>query len=203
MPMRYANESDVLGQLGVVNPSADYSRLERLESGLCDTFDHKVGRSFGVAPVAQTRTVSLSVTWSSMASPRIILETPIRSVTSITVDGTWNGTAWTGGTVLAADDYLLTNEVDSLFYGIDLGVYGWSSRIRVSGVWGDQSILGIPDDVREALTFITVDEWRTRNASPAGEIGPDGLMVRARNPRRFELVTQAIERHHVARVLVG
>lgn len=204
MPLRYANEPDVLGQLGVTNPGTEYDRLVRLENGLCDTFDHKAGRSFGVAPVAETRDVSAwaSGTYPNAFTSRLILETPIRTVTRIEIDGIWNGIAWTGGSVLAAGDYWLTHHTDEGSYAIDLDSGHWYGTARVTGVWADQPTAGVPDDVREALTFITLDEYRARNASPAGEIGPDGLMVRVRNPWRFELVRTAIERHQITRILV-
>ncbi len=217
MPMRYANEDDVLAQLRMTSADTQYARLVRLENGLCDTFDHKVGTSFGVAPVAETRNasvVSSSPALYPFGNPydifgsvlygtnRLILDTPIRSVTTIEIGGTWGGSAWTDGTALISDEYWLSNETEQGYYAIDLGYGSWVGVVRITGVWGDQATLTVPDDVREALTFITVDEFRTRNASPADLSGPDGITVGTRNPWRFEIVKAAIDRHSVVQVLV-
>lgn len=210
MPMRYANEDDVLAQLRMTAADPQYARLVRLENGLCDTFDHKVGTSFGVAPVAETRTILIGIYSPApylfgsdrYSSPRLILPTPIRSVTAIETGGDWNGTVWVGGQALTTDAYRLTNETDQGFYAIDLHAGTWAGVVRVTGVWGDQATLTVPDDVREALTFVTVDEYRTRQMSPADLSGPDGITVGTRNPWRFEIVKAAIDRHSVVQVLV-
>ncbi|MDQ3222151.1 MAG: hypothetical protein M3Q75_01555, partial [Gemmatimonadota bacterium] len=150
MPMRYANEDDVLAQLRMTAADPQYTRLVRLENGLCDTFDHKVGTSFGVAPVAETRTVEAHWSWYPTwerdiavypSSSYLVLDTPIRSVTAIETSGDWNGVTWSGGTTLLADEYRLTNETDQGFYGIDGWPFTWAGVVRITGVWGDQATL--------------------------------------------------------------
>lgn len=217
MPMRYANEADVLDQLRLEDTSDEYDRLVRLENGLCDLFDHKIGRSFGVAPVAEMRTIGvyhggvnidnywgipLSYTSWFGHSPRLVLDVPLRSLTGIETGGTWNGTGWDDGTALAADEYRLTNGTNQGYYAIDLISGTWSGVVRITGVWGDQDTQAVPDDVREALTFLTVHEWHQSNGSTAGLIGPDGLTVPTRNPWAFERVKTAIDRHALVQVMV-
>jgi hypothetical protein len=217
MPMRYANEDDVLALLDLDSGSDEYDALVRLENGLADMFDHKVGTAFGTAPVAELRSVAvlhggggwfypeyygLPIWSTSPASYRLIIDTPIRSVTGIVTGGTWNGTTWDDGTTLTADEYRLTNHTNQGYYAIDLTAGTWSGVVRITGIWADQVALDVPDDVRQAMTFLTVNEWHTDHASPAGYIGPDGIMVSPRNPWAFEKVKAAIDRHTVVGLLV-
>lgn len=212
--MRYANEDDVLALLDLTTESDEYDALVRLENGLADVFDHKVGTTFGTEPVAEMRTIGIQpivatwtphgVTWHRdwTDSHRLILDIPLRSVTSIVTDGTWNGTTWDDGTTLTADEYRLTNATNQGYYAIDLTAGTWSGVVRITGIWADQVALDVPDDVRQAMTFLTVNEWHTDHASPAGFIGPDGLTITPRNPWAFEKVKAAIDRHSVVQVLV-
>ena len=199
MPMRYANQTDVLAQLEMGDDDARLDRLVRLENGLADTFDQKIGRSFGVAPEAETRLIGQAQT-----GPRLILPVAIRSVTTVETNGSWDGASWADSTVVDAADYRLALREggDDRWWAIDSLAGAWPAIVRITGVWDDQPQATVPDDVREALTFITCDEWRTRNASPAGEIGPEGLVIPVRNPWRFEAVQAAIERHRLVRLVV-
>lgn len=190
MPMRYANENDVLTQLGMTRLDAGYARLVRVENGLCNTFDAKTGRSFGVTPVPEWRTVNVLA--NGTYAWRIVLETPVRRVLAVEIDG-----------VEVPDDrYHITNTVRGVSYMINLSAAFWGGDVRIRAIWADQPEFDVPDDVREALTFLTVDTWRLQEASPSGLIGPEGMSVRPRNPWNFETVTTAIERHQVARILV-
>lgn len=216
MPFRYANEDDVTAgiEADAAESGIDMEAVYRLENGLCDVFDHKIGRSFGTAAVAEMRTVWVGNTiapyfwpidyayWGLRPSDRIILNVPLRSLTGIETGGTWNGTDWDDGTALDADDYRLTEHTNQGFYAIDLVNGTWSGVVRITGIWGDQSDATVPDDVREALTDLTINQWLTRQSSPAGLIGPEGFQVPTRNPWNLELVKAAIDRHRVVQVLV-
>ena len=224
--MRYANEADVLAQLRM-NASDDPEAVERvirLENGLADTFDHKIGRSFGTAATAETRTIHVGpvagdwflfgwpvASWYTpflgTTSHHLVLDVPIRSVTSITTGGTWDGSAWDDTTALTADDYLLANETEQGSYAIDHLSGTWGGLVHITGIWGDQAITAatvddVPDDVREAMTFLTIHEYHQESASQAGLIGPDGMAVPARNPWGFERVKSAIDRWRLVEVLV-
>lgn len=216
MPMRYADEAALLRRLRIESPSPEYTELVALENALCDTFDAKVGTSFGAAPVAETRTVgvingagadwlAVPVAWTSLAwpaSPRLILDIPLRSLTAIETGGTWDGAAWVDGTTLTADQYRLTNTTAQGSYAIDLTGGTWGGVVRITGVWGDQSVTTVPADVAEALTFITGDEWLIRNSSPMNQVGPEGFGIGTRNAWTFATVTATIERHRVVEILV-
>ena len=201
MPMRYANPETVLAQLEITNPDQlVLDRLEGLENGLCDVFDQRIGHGFGEVPVAQTRTIRTH----RNPSCTLVLLTPMRSIDAIAINGTWNGTVWDDETMLDAADYLpaIPAGDESVYWGIERlnGTWPIGSRVRVTGIWDDQPQTDIPDDLREAVTFVLVDEWRARNASPAGEIGPEGLVVQVRNPWRWDLVTRTIAKYQVRKV---
>lgn len=217
MPMRYANEDDVLEQLEDMSSSEDgYDGLVRLENALCDVFDHKVGTSFGTAPVAETRSVYtwssrflrplvpgvIHEIWNDYASPRLVLSVPLRSLTSIVIGGEWDGSAWVDGETLATSGYILTNRTEQGYYGIDRINGSWGSAIRVTGIWGDQVTQAVPDDVCQVLTELTVKEWHRRHASPADQIGPGGLMITPGNPWNLEYVKSTIDKYTVVEVMV-
>ncbi|MDQ3541812.1 MAG: hypothetical protein M3440_14120 [Chloroflexota bacterium] len=198
MPMRYAHRDDVLNQLrldpGIAADTAAIARVERLEHAIADTIDARVGHGFGVAPAPEARAIDH---WR--ATGTFVFNTPARSVTSVSV----------GGITLSADSWEVRHvDGDGLIWAIaSTGtgtVWSWygASPVMITGIWADQPVADVPNDIREAVTFIAVDEYRTRNASPAGEIGPDGLIVQVRNPWRFSMVESAIERHRVVRMLV-
>lgn len=201
--MRYADRTTVLAQLKLdpnnAVDAAAIERVERLENGIAAALDHKTGREFDLAPVAEARVVT-----GSGDSPRLVLHAGVRSVDAIEIGGEWDGLAWTGGDALDPADYLLALvDHDGIAWAIDrLDAVGWPQRVRVTAVWGDQSIEGVPDDIREAATFLTIDEYRLRTASPVGEVGPNGLTVRLRDPWKDTIVATAIARHTVPKVLV-
>lgn len=204
MEMIYADRDDVLAQLklDLENPdhAAQIARVERLENGLSAAFDEKVGTSFGLPPEPETRTVY------GDGGHLLKLEPRARSIESVAIGGAWDGTSWADETVLELGDWLNVEQVDRgvpMVIAIEAVDGVWVGPVRITATWDDQPIDEVPDDVREALTFITVDEYRMRNASPAGEIGPDGLVIPVRNPWRYELVKAAIRRHRVRRVRAG
>lgn len=202
MAMRYAHRDDVLAQLKLdpnnASDTAAIERVERLERALADTFDAKVGRSFGgeLAPVAETRTAYGDDGAMLRLQPAALM------IDTVAVGGTWDGASWADETVLDADAWQPVWRGSTVIALIATdGV--WSGPVRVTATWTDQQAEGVPDDVRSALTFLTVDQYRIETSSPTGEIGLNGLLVRPRNPWSYELVTTTIARHRVRRLKVG
>lgn len=221
--MRYANEETVYRLLDIDPLDTDAGTLldiENVEEGVAATIDAKCNRTFGVAPQQQTRIVSvfpqdlftpryggidrvyigdqLYFFFNQIISPNTYLyTTPIgmRNITSVVYGGTWNGTTYTDQVTAAASDWISTFvDQRGWSHGITLP-YNLSS-IRVTAEWEDQSSSAtVPPEIREAATFITVDEYRIRHQSPAGEIGPPGLATFLRNAWEFEMVKTAIARN--------
>ena len=178
------------------------ARLAQLDDDIARLIDLKTGRSFGGTPSSAARVVSLP---PSCGQTVLVLPFAIRSVASVVITGDWAET-------LDATDYALTfgTEATGDYHGIrriDGGIwpdrYG-NSVLTVTGLWSDRSDgQSVPDEIVAAATFVLTEEWKLRQTSPAGEIGPDGMTTRARNPWGFELVKTAIDRYRVAVSMAG
>lgn len=221
MAMRYADEATVLAQLHlsteVPEDEAAITRVRNLEAQLCLTFDEKTGTSFGETPAPETRAFGIGSFTASPPSfgalmpidyslpertPRLITPVAVRSVNAIEEGGEWDGSGWDDATVLTSTEYLLVHQTPQGFYGIDRLGGSWGGHVRVTGVWSDQPTLDVPIDITGAMNFIVSETYRMQHASPADEIGPDGMMVRPRNPWKYEQVVEAINRHRIVRVLI-
>jgi len=217
--MRYADRAAVLAELSLQSDNPDdalaIQRVEGIEEGLCDTFDAKVGRSFNEVALPETRTVTVGAPYRPVTnsyplmdaagwprSPRLVLAVPLRSLVGIEEGGRWDGGAWVDGRTLTTDEYLLTYKAKDGYYGIDRLGGSWPEMVRVTGMWADQPVSDLPADVREAMTFLTAETYRQQQASPADELGPDNMVVRPRNPWRYEQVVMAIKRHKIVKVLL-
>lgn len=199
MPMRYADEPDVLAHLRIEDSDTDaIEQVVRLENGLAEMFDGKVGRSFGETVPPVTREVR------GLSCEVLVIGEGIRSITGIEVDGAWNGTAWTDGVTLGTDAWRVwAHAPDGVIYAIErLGGPYWQHTVRITGVWADQPDGSVPADVREAMTTLTVKEYRRRTSSPSEQIGPDGLMIPAPSGWNDPTVQATIEHHIVTRLLV-
>lgn len=199
MPMRYADESDVLAHLKIAGTNTDaIARVTGLENGLADAFDAKIGRTFGTAPVAETRTVQ-----APGVSSVLVVPSGIRSITGIVTGGTWNGTAWINGTTLTTDQYgLWLTGTDGVAYGVVSYIGDWYGAVRITGIWADQVTAGVPNDIREAVTFLTVRQYRRLTASPSDMVGPEGMTVPTPHAWDDPMVQAAIERHRLVQVVV-
>lgn len=201
MPMRYAHQGDVLRQLKIKDDdAAAIERVTRLENGLADVFDAKVGRTFVTEPVLpETRDMR------GMGSDLLVLPVGARGVAAVAVGGTWDGLLWVDETALDPADWTpWGRDAQGKALGLQrLDGDVWWGPVRVTALWGDQDTEGVPADVVAAMTFVTVDQYRIEQASPAGELGPEGMIVPVRNPWRYTLVAGAIERHKVQRRKAG
>lgn len=200
MPMRYADQTDVLTHLKIdAGNSTLVDRVTRLENALAEALDGKMGRSFGTAPTPVARLVG------GGDSTVLVFTRGIVSVTAVRADnGAWDGTAWTGFTTLASDEYrLIHTDPDGISYGLERANGAvWAGPVEVTGVWPDQGTAAVPLDVAEAMTKLVVDEYRRLTSSPSDQVGPDGMTVQLPNGWKNPLVLAAIERHTVTGLLV-
>lgn len=201
--MGYADLAAAMIDLGLDedNPvDADkIARLAQLDDEMSRALDLKLGRSFGEPATSAARVVPAPA-WGDTV---LILPTPIRSVTGIAITGAQ------AETVDLDDVRLHLGTLRGDYHAIERIRGSWPagdgrSAITVTGQWSDDAPGGeVPPEITAAATWLVVEEWRLRQSSPAGEIGPDGLTIRARNPWKFELVRVAIERYAAARPVVG
>lgn len=172
------------------------TRLQALDDDIARLIDIKCGRSFGGESADTSRTI---LGPHSIGQRILPLPVPIRSVDSVTIDG---------DTVDDADYELwhCTREGDC--HALRM-TSAWPSResdsaIVIDGVWSDTAdgLEAVPSEIVAAATFLVAEEWKLRQSSATGEIGPDGMVTRPRNPWNFEIVKTAIDQYRAARPVV-
>lgn len=181
-------------------------RLEVIQAAVSLQLEDACGRTWG-EPVSNTSVLQWVGPYDTL-----ILNTPARSIVSITTGGTVSGSTMTGGTVtLAADLANRFMSSDGLIYGISYGGVTWPSDVHYSGytsripvvVTGDfadsDNDEDVPADVEYAANFLIVELYKQENASPAGFTGPDGSVMPIRNPWKNETVTRVIEKYSLRR----
>ena len=195
--MRYAHQPDVLTALRIgESDTAAIDQVVRLENGLAASFDHRCGRVFGETTVPALLRVA-----TGYASDLLLLPAGLASVTSIEIHDPLTGSR----RILTDDEWLLWG-ADAA--GNAVGVLRindtWAGlQVAVTGLWGDQDVEGVPDDVREAMTTLTVKEYRRRTSSPTDTVGPDGMPMITPSGWNDPAVKEAIAAHRIARRGVG
>jgi hypothetical protein len=136
------------------------------------------------------RRVYGDLNWSDI----ILLPVPAYSITDVQIDGEYP-------TELTTEDWFAWNaDLDGVARSVRRvnGGY-WPVRTGatytvVTALWADgPKAEDAPDAVIRACTFLAVEEYRMRVMSPAGEIGPDGLSIRPRNPWNYTTVQTALD----------
>lgn len=197
--MRYAHQSDVLALLKIKEPDAEIiDRVIRLENGLAEVFDERCGRSFGSA-----LTDPISRVIVPAGGPYLLLPIGIYDVTQIRYLDSLN--AWQVVDPASLFYVLWGQGRDGAYQSILLPNGNWAAGdpIEVTGHWADRDYESVPEDVVQAMTFITVRQYRRQTASPTEMIGPDGLYVPAPHAWDDPMVKGAIRRHGVRRRRVG
>lgn len=188
MPMRYAHEPDVLHDLQIDGDDVDtVDRVVRLENALADAFDAKVGRRFDTGPLTEMRVMV------GRQSDLLILHSGVYSVSAIT-----QGTQ----PVDAEDWQYAFTTVEGISYGVQRTEGEWVGAIEVTAVWADGPMAVVPEDVRHAITLLTVKEYRRMTSSPTEQVGPDGMIVSTPSGWNDPTVKAAIEAHTLTRILV-
>ena len=197
MPFRYANETDVLANLReVAGNTVLLEYLYRIENALADVFDHKVGRSFGVAAAPSTRSFAVGY-----GTPTLVMERPARSIVSVAHGGTFDGSVWADETVESYWHERFNR--DGLVYGIGRADGNWPALVRVTAVWASDPSAEMPDDVKHALTIATIKQYRKETSTPGADLlGPEGFAVPAPDPWNDAQVKATIDKYRVVEVIV-
>ena len=199
--MGYANLDSAMHDIGLSDASADdadsIGRLAQLDDEIARLIDLKTGRTFGGTAAPTARVISLP---KSYGNGLLVLPFPIRSATSIVITGDAERTYATDEYTLTmatelTGDYHAIRLIDGSAWPMDNG----RSTLTITGQWSfDTPGGGVPDEIIAAATFLVVEEWRLRQSSPAGEIGPDGISIMPRNPWAFEIVKTALDHYGAA-----
>lgn len=175
-------------------------RLMALQKTVSLLIEHETQRTFGATPAAETVIVNAPGT-----SPILLLPKPARSITSVIVGGTWNGTAYADGQLVPITDYLLTQRTA---LGTYLGVSAvyptsyWYGVIAVTGVWDDAPMGAVPDDVTYIANYLMAEQFKIEEAGPHGIVGSDGQTIQVRKLFSLEIVRKTLDHYRLAPAVV-
>lgn len=182
-------------------------RLEVIQAAVSLQLEDACGRTWG-EPATDTSVLQWVGPFDTL-----VLNTPARSITSITTGGTVSGSTMTGGTeTLAADLANRYVSSDGLIYAISNAVSDpWPSHVNYGGYTARTPVLitgdfadsdddaEVPADVSYAAEYLITELFKQENASPAGFTGPDGSVMPVRNPWKSETVTRVIAKYSLRR----
>jgi hypothetical protein len=154
--MGYADLTAARTELGLSSNEPDdtdaNAMLATFDDALTLRFNDATGMTWGTY-AAETRTIE-----AIGVSNWLVLPAPLTTLTSVQVDGTWNGTAWVNGTTVANSYLRLVAGGNA----IENSAGYWYGPVRVTGTWGDEVNGAPPADVVAALTEAVVAEYRRR-----------------------------------------
>lgn len=206
----YGSVEAVKRLLSVSGTATTPDHDERIADNLATAsalLEHKLGRSFAV-PAADTTEVMWTVPvaasawepWPSNSVPGVLLlPKPARSITSISVGGTVEGSTITDPTVLGADEWAVhIRRLDGLILAVRAYAGGWSAPVQITGDFADSDDdEAVPADVVYAVNWLAAERIKIENASPAGFTGPDGQTVPIRDPWRDATVRAVIDKYRI------
>lgn len=204
----YADLTAVKAQLGLDDDDADHATdialLASCNTAVSRAFEQKAGYDVSRSPIWGDGVTADEVT-ETIYNPEtdgelLYLPRPCRSISEIRVLGDYAETItsaqWKRWHVGRNGDSSVVKRIDGYVWPVGDG----NTYIEVDAVWSDGPVgETVPDLVTEAVNFLVVDEYLMRKSSPAGELGPEGLTFRQRNPWGFELVKQALAAHGAPR----
>lgn len=180
------------------------ARLTAIQYAVSVAIDHKLGRSFG-GPVSDTT----HIVYAGRSSV-LILPSPARAITTVTIGGTVAGGTFTGGSALASSQWVY-DPVDrdtGLIFGLRLlsGVWGsvdyFNRPVTPVQIVGDFSTTDddavIPEEIGYIANYLTAELFKAENASASGSVGLEGEFVPPRNPWNDGLVKAIMNKYMTA-----
>lgn len=169
------------------------ARMTELLPVVSVLIESETGAVFADDPTATTRVIE-----DVPVGRTLYLPVGLYSVTSIQANPvSWDGTVWTGGTLLAADDYRLAGQNRDGVYRTILGVNAsWGGRYVITGIWENQ-VDGVPPEITYVANYAASEIFKKQNASPAGFAGPDGSVVLFRDVFKETEVRRILDMHRV------
>lgn len=184
----------------------DEARLSKIQAAISELLEYELGRTFGVPATDTTVTV-----WAGPGDV-LLLPRPARAITSVAVNGTVAGGTVTGGTALTST-YWAHHFVDPesglisglrLLSGASWGDYSYRTPVVVVGDFSTtDDDATIPADLQYVVSWMIAERFKQENASPAGFLGPDGVVTPFRKLFADEFVKPTLDRYRmVTRELV-
>jgi hypothetical protein len=172
------------------------TRITALLALASNYIESQTGAQFGVSA---SETIVIDTDWEN--GETLFLPKGIRSVTSITENPSWAG-SWTGGTAVTSATYRLTGKASgqSFYRTITRTDGSWAGNYVIIGVWEDQYPT-VPDDVTWAVNTVVVELFKKQQASPAGQIGPDGSIIPLRDVFQQTEIRTVVDRYRVGSLM--
>lgn len=172
--------------------AAEEARIAALLKTVSRLIEHETGRTFGTGATAESVVVA-----APGVSDVLVLPKGVRAVTSVTVDPAWNGSGWTGGTVLVPADYrpvYIDRTGEALALQSANGGY-WYGTVLVAGTWADTDAdSSVPDDITYVANRIVAEVFKAEKASGAGTLGPDGVgLIPLKNMFKDPIVVKTLD----------
>lgn len=197
--------------------SADQeARIDALLTVVSAIIEQETGRVFGTGQTSETVVVTPSrwsgamrSIWPLDPSPDalglgftdlLVLPKGVRTIQGVTVGGTWDGAAYTGGDALPATAYvpvyrLRTGEYLALRTAD--GSY-WPMPVAIAGTWEDTDAdAAVPDEITYLANYLAAEQFKKEMASPNGAIGPDGSVIPLRNTFKDPYVMKILDKWRI------
>lgn len=181
--------------------SADQdARLTALQKAVSLYIEQATGRQFGIVTIEQ-----VAVRRRGQAVYTLMLPKPVRTITAVTLDPVNTGTAWSGGTALplsGVERAMITVRDEALALVRSDGDV-WPMLTVVTGNWADSdSDTAVPDDITYVANYLMAERFKLEQASPSGQIGPDGSVVPIRDALRDSMVRETVDKYAINRIVI-
>lgn len=168
------------------------ARVPDIRAAVSAAIERETGVVFGGPPAAE------AVVVDAEPGPTLWLPKPVRSVAAIAEEPTWTGTAWTGGYPIGTLGYRLAGRTETGGYRTVERVGGaWAGRYVVTGLWADTTD-EVPPEIAYVANYLAAETMKKLQASPAGFVGPDGLVAPVRNAFKDPEVRAVLARWRLA-----
>jgi hypothetical protein len=184
----------LLAASGTSYDASHDARLTAIQAAVSAAIEEDLGRTFGAAVTDTTL-----LFWGG-DSDVLLLPTPARAITTVTVGGTVAGGVMTGGTEYTDDlwSHHIVDE-DGLIYAIRLLSGGWWGAYEPVTITGDfadtDDDAEVPDDLTYAANRLIAETFKSENLPI---VTLDGEIVPRRDPWSDPIIKGILARYRVS-----
>lgn len=174
------------------DPDLD-ARLERIRAAVSAWIEAKAGRVFG----GDADDPRPRIVMAPGSSPVLLLPEPARSVSGVVAVRSWDGLAWGGDAYLGHRWSPVWVSGGGLIPALTtLDGSWWYGPYLVTAAWeGDGSGGAVPPEIEYVATRLIAEVWKHEDASPQGQVGPQGQVIPIRDPFKDRLALDLIAKH--------
>jgi hypothetical protein len=186
------------------NPDAE-ARIAAIRLAVGAYIEEKTGRTFGGGPAAATSVIVVAPVRYIYDEPviystRLFLPAPIRTITEVAYEPEYDGTAWSGGTIIDPSEYVPSLvAMDGTALALEsVAGDGWSGRYLVTGTWASEDEDDdIPSDLAYIADYLAAEVFKGEQTSAAAVAGADGAQLPMKNPYKNPLVVAILDKYRV------